>query len=250
MLFSFESPLCLLPLSRVYNDYDYCLAHLLCSNEVYREFFFESKELGRVIFLDNSVFELGKPYTSKRYLKWVDELEPDYYILPDSMEDCKKTIRSSLNFLPKVKGSSKPMGVVQGKDYAEYKECYEALEPHCAMLAFPKIMAYRKVGLHLGARQEIITKLLEEGVINVNKPHHLLGCVLPQEGSLLKDLSFIYSQDTSCPIIATMQRRTIEKETGLPEPLKGKVAFMMDCKADQIERGLLNRNISAYKNLW
>ena len=43
---SHEVPICLLDKSRDFNDYDYCLPHLLDENLKYRRFFTKSKEDG------------------------------------------------------------------------------------------------------------------------------------------------------------------------------------------------------------
>ena len=44
---------------------------------------------------------------------------------------------------------------------------------------------------------------MRDGIINKNKPHHLLGCGLPQEFSFYKnsDYNWIYSLDTSNPVV-------------------------------------------------
>ena len=57
---SHEVPLFLLEKSLYFNDYDYCLPHLLDENETYRNFFIEAKKNGRYIIMDNSLHELGK----------------------------------------------------------------------------------------------------------------------------------------------------------------------------------------------
>ena len=46
---SHEVPICLLNKSRDFNDYDYCLPHLLDENLKYRRFFEKSKSNGRYI---------------------------------------------------------------------------------------------------------------------------------------------------------------------------------------------------------
>ena len=43
--------------------------------------------------------------------------------------------------------------------------------------------------------------MIAEGVINIDKPHHLLGCGLPQEFKAYKNYSWIDSIDTSNPVI-------------------------------------------------
>jgi len=47
-------------------------------------------------------------------------------------------------------------------------------------------------------RVKLLGDLLRDGVINKDKPHHLLGCGLPQEFSFYKhsDYDWIYSLDT------------------------------------------------------
>ena len=52
---SHEVPPALLHLSKHFNDYDYCLPHLLDENEIYRDYFLEAKEEGRYIIMYNSL---------------------------------------------------------------------------------------------------------------------------------------------------------------------------------------------------
>ena len=52
---SHEVPFCPLEKSREFNDYDYCLPHLMDENEEYRNFFYESKKMGRYIVMGNSL---------------------------------------------------------------------------------------------------------------------------------------------------------------------------------------------------
>ena len=63
---SHETPLCLLEDSRLFNDYDYCLPHLLDQEPGYLEYFRKAKAAGRDIIMDNSLLELGEAYDSKR----------------------------------------------------------------------------------------------------------------------------------------------------------------------------------------
>jgi len=50
-------------------------------------------------------------------------------------------------------------------------------------------------------RATLLSRLLDDGVINTNKPHHLLGCGLPQEFALYRSYDWIESLDTSNPIV-------------------------------------------------
>ena len=40
-------------------------------------------KLGREVLLDNSIFELGEAFDSDKFAKYVEELKPSYYIVPD-----------------------------------------------------------------------------------------------------------------------------------------------------------------------
>ena len=71
MKVSHEVPRCLLNNSREWNDYDYCLPHLLDKDEHYKDFFYKSKKQGRYIIMDNSLHELGESYDFERLRYWI-----------------------------------------------------------------------------------------------------------------------------------------------------------------------------------
>jgi len=71
MKISHEVPIPYLGLSEDFNDYDYCLPHLLDVSKEYEEYFRNAKEKGRYIIMDNSLHELGKPYNSDRLWYWM-----------------------------------------------------------------------------------------------------------------------------------------------------------------------------------
>ena len=56
VLISHECPLCLLTQSYYWNNYDYCLVHLLEKYPAYYNFFQKSIENKRHVILDNSIF--------------------------------------------------------------------------------------------------------------------------------------------------------------------------------------------------
>jgi hypothetical protein len=92
---SHEVPFCLLTKSREFNDYDYCLPHLMDENEEYRVFFQNSKNVARYIVMDNSLHELGEAYSTDRLMYWVNKLEPDEFIVPDVWEDYTASVRNA-----------------------------------------------------------------------------------------------------------------------------------------------------------
>ena len=217
MKISHESPLSLMPQSRKYNDYDYALVHLFEELPEYYEFFKESLEQGRHVILDNSIFELGTAFDAKEYSEWIKKLKPTEYIIPDVLEDTMGTMDNALDWKEKYLDEmtalgSKSIGVVQGKSYNELVQCYQYLD---SVVGVDKIAIsfdysyYREVCPHpnkwmaytLG-RVQTLTRMLNDEIINKDKPHHLLGCALPVEFFFYRDgFDWIDTIDTSSPIV-------------------------------------------------
>ena len=219
MKISHESPLSLMPQSRKYNDYDYALVHLFEEKPEYYEFFKESVEQGRHVLLDNSIFELGVSFDPVKYASWISKLKPTEYIIPDVLEDAIGTMDKALDWkenqmlvlkedLPEVKS----IGVVQGKTYNELVQCYQYMDD---VIEVDKIAIsfdysyYKEVCPHpnkwmaftLG-RIKTLTRMLNDGIINKDKPHHLLGCALPIEFFFYREgFEWIETIDTSSPIV-------------------------------------------------
>ena len=74
---SHELPINLLHKSFEWNDYEYCLPHLMDDNlnlYEYRDHFLQAKKDGRYIIMDNSLHELGEAYAKDRLIHWLYEL--------------------------------------------------------------------------------------------------------------------------------------------------------------------------------
>lgn len=193
-------------------DYSYALVHLFEEDEEYLNLFKEAKKKGREIILDNSIFELEEAFDAERFAYWIKELEPTWYIVPDALEDAMKTVSQMREWNKKYSDlPGKKIGVVQGKTYAEIKECYEYMDKiaNVDMIAISFDYSYYResvphpnkyVSWMLG-RVKLLGDLLRDGIINEKKPHHLLGCGLPQEFAFYKDYEWIYSLDTSNPVV-------------------------------------------------
>ena len=82
MKISHELPLSLLEHSLDWNDYEYCLPHLIDKFPAYRQFFLDSSERGRFIIMDNGLFE-GVTHTTKDLLEKIDLIEPNIFIVPE-----------------------------------------------------------------------------------------------------------------------------------------------------------------------
>lgn len=215
MLISHESPLCLLDESRKYNHYDYALVHLFEEIPEYYNFFTTSLQMGRKVILDNSIFELGKSFEPNSYLTWINKLNPTEYIIPDVLEDSGGTMLQAKDWKnthqPHVNKHIKSIGVVQGKTFSDIITCYQYLDKTINVdkiaLSFDYSL-YRELHPHenkwvsfaLG-RAQLLSQLLKNNVININKPHHLLGCALPIEFMFYRDYKWLESLDTSNPVV-------------------------------------------------
>tara|TARA_B110000967_G_scaffold83809_1_gene86389 strand:- start:817 stop:1620 length:804 start_codon:yes stop_codon:yes gene_type:complete len=196
-------------------DYDYALVHLFEEDPIYLDQFKKAIAKGREVILDNSIFELEEAFDAVKFDKWVNEIKPTWYIVPDALEQSQKTIDQMEDWNNKglgYEGSGK-IGVVQGKTYDEIVDCYNYMnkEADVDMIAISFDYSYytkscphanKYVSWMLG-RVKLLGDLLRDGVINKDKPHHLLGCGLPQEFSFYKhsDYDWIYSLDTSNPVV-------------------------------------------------
>jgi len=139
---SHEVPFCLLKKSREFNDYDYCLPHLMDENEEYKNFFYKSKEMGRYIVMDNSLHELGEAYNTDRLLYWINEIKPNEFIVPDVWEDKDTSVRNAkLWSQVELPDGVMKVAVVQAKSYHEAMLCTQAY----------KDFGYKKIAYSYGA---------------------------------------------------------------------------------------------------
>jgi len=214
MKISHEVPICLLEDSLDFNDYQYCLPHLLDQDEDYKNFFYKVKREGVYIIMDNSLHELGHAYDRSRLLYWINELKPNEFIVPDVWQETNASIVNAREWIQiELPKEVTKVAVVQATNYTDAAVCYQIY----------KDLGYKKIAFSYGAeyylnhsnhpnkniakalgRIEVISKIYNTGLI-VNKDRvHLLGCQVPQEFSWYKDMPFIETIDTSNPIMATL----------------------------------------------
>jgi hypothetical protein len=260
ILISHESPLGLLEESLAYNDYDYCLVHLMEQEPEYRDFFLNSSNIGRRILLDTSIFELGKAFDLEKYAHWVNTIKPYEYILPDVLEDGAATCYGSSDFVkrfPDLPG--KRIGVIQGKSFDEIEYCYKFLDEK---LNVDKIAIsfdysyYKEIFPHpnkwisfMMGRVLLINKLLHNNIINLDKPHHLLGCSNPLEFSFYKnpEFNFIESLDTSSPIVHGLHKVLYEEKIGDWVKETTKLADLIQAQPDLDQKAAIYFNIKAFR---
>ena len=265
MKISHETPLSMLEESRKYNDYDYALVHLFETEPNYYKFYQQSVSMGRHVLLDNSIFELGKAFESSKYVDWIEKLQPTEYIIPDVLENALGTIDSAETFLKQYKDrikknapNTKTIGVVQGKSYSDIVMCYNFLDKFINVdkiaISFDLPFYYSSVcphpnkwvGCALG-RVQTIVNLLKDGIINKNKPHHLLGCSLPIEFMYYrKDFDWIETIDTSNPIVHGLLGINYEP-CGLVDKQTIKLVDLLHSDPDKKTKDVIYSNIGQFR---
>ena len=139
---SHEVPLQLLEESKQFNDYDYCLPHLLDQYKAYKDYFYQAKKEGRYIIMDNSLHELGEAYDTSRLLYWISELEPDEFIVPDVWENGHYSVRNAKAWSAvEMPDNTTKVAVVQGKSYSDFVNGYQSY----------KWFGYQKIAFSYGA---------------------------------------------------------------------------------------------------
>jgi hypothetical protein len=255
---SHETPLCLLDDSIHFNDYDYALPHLFDSEPEYLEYFCKAKAAGRYIIMDNSLHELGHAYSTDRLMHWVNELEPDEFIVPDVWEDKTASIVNARAWVNVVmpKNTTK-VAVVQAKTLHEAFECTQTY----------KDLGYKKIAYSYGAsyyndicthpnknlgkalgRVYVISTLYKQGALHPNDRVHLLGCQVPQEFGWYRDIKCIESIDTSNPVMAALEgiRYT---NAGLTEKPKANMNDYLYMLAEQVDYDLLTHNLIKFREI-
>jgi hypothetical protein len=222
MKVSHELPLSLLKYSKKWNDYEYCLPHLLDQNEQYRIHFQKARLDKRFIIMDNGLFE-GVEHTTEDLIDKMNMIHPDIFVVPDAWNDTNITFRNAkywMNILkPQLPSTTELMVVLQGKTMDDmrsiYMGCLDLGYKHFAfnhssvlydeLFPHPNPQVSKMMGRIL-----LINKLLSTKFLDKTSYHHLLGCSLPQEFQYYKGMDFIKSVDTSNPIIVGAQGKRYE----------------------------------------
>jgi hypothetical protein len=255
---SHEVPFCLLEQSRAFNDYDYCLPHLMDKNEEYRNFFYESKKMGRYIVMDNSLHELGEAYNTERLLHWVNEIKPNEFIVPDVWEDKDASVRNARQWatieLPK---EVTKVAVVQAKSMHEAILCTQAY----------KDLGYKKIAYSYGAsyynevcphpnkdlgkaigRFIVLSSLYEQKILTKFDRVHLLGTASPVEFGMYKNIECIESIDTSNPIMAAIGEMPYTKMGLHMKPIANMNKYQ-DVNIDFINLDLIDWNVTMFREI-
>jgi hypothetical protein len=249
MLISHEVPIPYLQKSLEFNDYDYCLVHLMDEYPEYQDFYMNSVKNGRMVILDNSVFELGEAFDMAAFNAWVHKLKPSHYIIPDVIGNYHQTIdniKTWHQLYPQTPGLS--VGVLQGCNIREAVQCYfdmHDLVDVIAITSFNYTMydTYHTNRLKASMLGRLkLCKILKE--LGNTKPIHLLGCTLPQEVLFHKINNFVHSMDTSNPVVHAINGISY-KPYGLDDKVNTKLVEYITC--DNIDNDILMHNIDKFR---
>ena len=255
---SHEVPFCLLEKSREFNDYDYCLPHLMDENEEYRNFFYESKKMGRYIVMDNSLHELGEAYNTERLLHWVNEIKPNEFIVPDVWEDKDASVRNARQWATvELPEEVIKVAVVQAKNMHEALLCTVTY----------KDLGYKKIAYSYGAsyyndicphpNQDLgkaigrfiaISSLYEQRILSKFDRVHLLGTASPIEFGMYKNIECIESIDTSNPIMAAIGEMPYTR-MGLYKKPSANMNKYQDASIDFINEDLVEFNVEMFREI-
>ena len=213
MKISHELPLCFMHYSTKWNDYEYCLPHLIDEYDQYRIHFQVARIHKRFIIMDNGLFE-GVKHTQKDLLSKINLVRPNIFIVPDAWNDSTQTIVNAKSWMKnnraKISDEVELMAVLQGATLAELLTTYQTLVDlgykhiafnHSSIAYQDMYPNIEPLKASMYGRMELIRKLVEMKAIVKSNYHHLLGCSLPQEFMEYKDYKFIKSVDTSNPIL-------------------------------------------------
>ena len=266
MKISHELPLSLINNAYEWNDYDYCLPHLIDESTRYKLFFQKARVDKRFIIMDNGLFE-GVEHTTNDLLEKIYLIHPDIFIVPDVWNDSTITIRSAKHWMINYKNNLPEgvnlMAVCQGNSIGELVTTYQTLldlgYKHIAFnhssIAYQDIFKDKESSLpedkrilnyQMFGRMEFIRRLVEKDTIDRNCYHHLLGCSLPQEVMAYGDWKFIKSVDTSNPILVGADGNRYQ-ENGLTYKPKDKLEHYFEKNLD-IQLEDIKFNVQKFKS--
>ena len=207
--------------------------------------------------MDNSLHELGEAYDFDRLKYWVNELEPDEFMVPDVWMQCAQTAAQAKYWLQfNFPEKTQKIAVIQGEDKNQAYLCANLLQN----------LGYKKLCVSYGAtwyndffphsnpdmgkalgRIRFVQGLLKLEELKDIK-FHLLGCSIPQEFGWYDNNPRIESIDTSNPIMAALEGIEYE-EHGLNTKPSANMNDHFDVDFMDIQYGSILYNANKFKKI-
>lgn len=239
------------------NDYEYYLLHKAMADPEYcRRAVKSSLYSNKFIILDNSCYELGASLDNATLYHYYKLIQPSILIYPDVMGDSyETTIRSKLFKQAYPDTWAKSMLVIQGKTRKEMIDCYiEFTTAEWAqgvgMIGIPFNFAWvpRAATLQTNERISILAEMVERGLIKEDVKHHLLGTWQAREFEYYRAYGWVYSVDTSNPVMAALEGAKYT-ENGLFAKPKATFDSTYDTKLVDIDLDLVYYNVMSFRRL-
>jgi hypothetical protein len=256
---SHELPLCFLNKGKEWNDYDFCLPTYWFKSEQYKQHYLDAKAAGRFIIADNGLFE-GDSFTEKQLIGFVNELQPDIFVIPDVWNDALLSLRNAkrwANMKEILPENTKLMAVIQCTDYKIGSLLYgqyidlgvEAIAFNHSSTAYQDFFPHENISISkMMGRIYFINQLKKTKIIDNHIHHHLLGCAVPDEFKYYgKGYEFIKTLDTSNPVVWGCKGVSYDENITSIEKPKEKIEEFFNENLDAKEK-LIIFNINKFKN--
>lgn len=258
----------------VLNDYDFVLFHLYQQYPAYREYYknLRKSHPDRLMILDNSAYEFfvkGETLQPELFANAIIDLNPDFYILPDKLMDCRATIDMVEEFLDIYDNvitydtTSKPLAVAQGNSKSELVECllrYYAMDIKNIALPFHNSfyqdysrellqdswrLRYGRItkdDRYALGRIQFVRDI--EALLDQFKHVHLLGSHNPAEKRYY-DQYVIKTMDTGYPVKLAITGVELGKENSKPDII---IDDFMTTELTDKQKMLIDVNINHFKS--
>lgn len=246
MLISHEVPKSLLNESLDFNTYDYCLAHLLRDTEsLYYKFYTTPRN--RILYLDNSAFELGASIDMDEMQNAIKLVNPTHYFIPDVVNSMKESLEHFVkwmsNYSHTINPTIKRIQALQGNSLAEVLEHYHNIQKDVDMVGVSYDYSFFK-GSRADGRHEVVATLIDKyPLIKI----HLLGCQSPVEFQNYEYPWNVISVDTSHPVMSAFDGSDYERNINYKSPRK--LADNLSWIPTDNQYKLMMKNITFFRKL-
>ena len=149
---------------------------------------------------------------------------------------------------------SQGMPVAQGATQDELIDCYKQFRDfglefggqvkHFDIIGIPFVYSWadKEPTTQANERIKLLKRMVEEEIIDLNLKHHLLGTWQAREFSHYRDYNWIYSVDTSNPVMAALDGDIYGNMGRLNKP-KSSFDSVYNLQPEEIDFNLLYKNV-------